>query len=89
MQNLRWEDVANFPTKVREVSPLNPVRAWPDGGGPSFNLSCKLAACCERESSISDAPTVRCHTFFRTHSCGARELMCTRLNAKERHIIVT
>ncbi|GBN29903.1 hypothetical protein AVEN_16987-1 [Araneus ventricosus] len=30
--------VTNFPTKVREVGPLNPVRAWPDGGGPSFNL---------------------------------------------------
>ncbi|GBN32458.1 hypothetical protein AVEN_264072-1 [Araneus ventricosus] len=49
--------VTNFPTKVREVSPLNPVRAWPDGGGPSFDLYLFLpvSCCCERERSVLSA----------------------------------
>ncbi|GBM08295.1 hypothetical protein AVEN_40732-1, partial [Araneus ventricosus] len=40
---------------------------------PLTFLASWLLAVGEKVSSTSDAPTVRCHTFFRTHSCGAEE----------------
>ncbi|GBL89032.1 hypothetical protein AVEN_255180-1 [Araneus ventricosus] len=83
----------NFPTKVREVGPLNPVRPGRMGEDlPSaFNLSCKLAACCGRESQFYQRRS-HCEVshIFQGTFLGAelKGLMCTLLHAGERHIIV-
>ncbi|GBN30610.1 hypothetical protein AVEN_260526-1 [Araneus ventricosus] len=52
------------PQKSERGLSIEPVRAWPEGGGLSFNLSCKLASCFTLESQFPQRrSSIRCHPF--------------------------